>query len=312
MNLKENLKEKLLTPIINALNSENIKKFANKNDVLLFTIAAGLVFGGFAYYFLLSADVVHVNVEEFFEELVKSQDEGADILPSITLGFQTLNAMLAFALTLFSFSLFSSGLSSLFYSKLAKKHGYEKVDGRQALRKTIEWQAYRYFFTFLPIAAFGVIFGILALLGIMLFNPLMMLVGFSAGLVSLLASFVGLNVMFFLSLAVLLTLWNFTGMVFGTEIAVSEPGLDNRTIAQRSGKIVYRSENLLLFLAYSVFVVFLATELARMHDNIPGLSAFVALFLINISAYTGIKYLKTSSYIRSLLNCYNSVKAFTH
>lgn len=312
MDPKINHKINQFNSIINALNSEKVKKFVNNNNVLLFTIASGLIFGGFAYYFLLSADVVHVNVEEFFEELVKSQDEGADVLPSITLGFQTLNAMLAFALTLFSFSLFSSGLSSLFYSKLAKKHGYEKVDGRQALRKTIEWQVYRYFFTFLPLVAFGAIFGILALLGVMLFNPLMTLVGYSVGLVSLLTSFVGLNIMFFLSLAVLLTLWNFTGMVFGTEIAVSEPGLDNRTIAQRSGKIVYRSENLMLFFVYSAFVLFLVAELARMHDNIPGLSAFVALFLVNISVYAGIKYLKTSSYIRSLLNYYNSEKAFTH
>jgi hypothetical protein len=292
--------------------TDKIKEFANKNGVLLFTIAAGLVFGGLSYYFLLSADAVHVSVESFAEELIKNQDDGANMLPNITLGLQVLNVVLAFALTLFSFSLFSSGLSRLFYINLAKKYGYEETDRRQTLRKTIEWQVYRYFMAFLPLIGYAAVAGVLSLLAVLLFSPLMAIVGLSAGVVAILASFVGLNMMLFFALAVLLTLWNFTGMIFGTEIVVSEPELEKKTIARRSERIVYTRENFLLFLVYSAFILVIATEIVRMHDNIPGFWAFLMMFSTNTMAYVGIKYLKTSAYIRSLLRYYEQVKGFAN
>lgn len=275
--------------------------------IVFFILFFGLIFGLLAYYTLISVLEIQQDVLEFLKALIYNEEESFGAAAKFTLFLKTLNIVLYFLLALFSFSLFSSGLSGLFYTFSAKREGYEEVSQAQAFRKIIEWQLYKYFVIFLPLMGFVFATGIFILAGVVFFNYIVTGIGVSAAISFFILSFAGFNLMFFLSLAVLAALRKAINTIFGTEIAVSEPELDNRSIALRSKRIFPAAgSNFLLLFVFAIFALLLALQVKNL--NIIDAQVFTAFILFNSVGYAGLKYLKTNAYIKSLLNYYEMAK----
>ncbi len=276
--------------------------------IIFFILFYGLLFALLSYYTLVSLSEIQQDILNFLKSLIYSEEDRLGMGAKLVLGLKILNVFLFFLLTLFSFSMFSSGLTGFFYVTSAKKHGYEKIDLPLALKKVTEWQLYKYPLIFLPVLKFILAAGVLFIIAVVLFNSIVAGIGVITGLSFLVLSFIGFNLMFFLSLAILVTLWKVINLSFGTEIAISEPGLDNQTISLRSRRIITaaRSNALLLFV-YLVFGFLLLVQLKNL--DILNAQVFSIFFSFNALTYAGVKYLKTNAYIKSLLNYYEKAKS---
>ena len=282
---------------------QTFNNFFYTGRIFLFILLFGLIFALFSYYTLLSLSEVHQGFFDFLKALIYNENEGIGFVPKLVLTAKILNISLFFLLTLLSFALFSSGLSLFFYTWLAQKHGYEKINLLKAFKKSFKWQIYRYSYTFFALAAFVMISGLLIISGVFFFDLIVTAVGVNTGLTSFVLNFTGFNMMFFLSLAVLFTLWNGINLCFGTEIAVSEPDLDNKTISLRSKRIIFtKPETFILFFIYCVFGLFLVMQVGSL--DLFDKTVFSTFFILNAFSYVMIKYLKTSAYINSLLEYY--------
>lgn len=269
--------------------------------IAIFIFVFGVVFAVFTYSTLISFTEIQSELTSFLKSLIYNEEGQIGLSIKLTLALKIINTILFLFSALFSFALFSSGLSGLFYVIAARKHGYEVIDQLHALKKIIEWQIYKYLRTFLPLFGFILVTGVLFLLGVILFNFIVTSSGIITGLTSFILGFIGFNLMFFLALAVLATIWRTANLSFGTEIALSEPDLDNKTIALRSKRIITASgKNILLLFVYIVFVTLLLIQPVSL--NIVDGQAFIAFFILNSINYAGVKYLKTNAYIYSLLN----------
>ncbi len=269
--------------------------------IVIFIFLSGIVSAVFAYSTLVCASEIQQDALSFLKALIYSDKTRIGLSIELTLALKVINTILLLLSALFSFSMFSSGLSGFFYVISARKHGYERIDQLHAFKKIIEWQFYKYTQTFIPLMGFLIFTGIVFLLGVMLFNFIVTSSGIITGLTSFILGFIGFNLMFFLSLAVLAVIWKSVNLSFGTEIAVSEPELDNKTIALRSKRIITACEkNILLFFVYIVFVSLLLIQVTSF--NIFNEQTFIAIFVLNSINYAGLKYLKTNAYIHSLLN----------
>ena len=286
-------------------------EFSQKARISVFLTATGLVFALFFYYTIVSFSGLHGNFFELLRSLIYNQDSSIWLAQQLILSLKTLNVILASLLTLFFFSLFSSGLSFLFYSILAKKHDYNYINPLKSLKKVVEWQLYRYSITFAPLLGFFFISGLLFFLGTAFFNLIVMMVGVNTGIVSFISSFIGFNMMFLFAFSGLITLWCLMSFCFGAEIAVSEPELDNKTIALRSKRLAFAvPENYILFAIYALFGILLVMQLKMV--DVLNFRNFEAFFVFNILSFAGLKYLKTSAYINSLLTHHERASQSSH
>lgn len=293
------------------MKNPKIKTLFEHAGIILFTIFFGLVFAFLSYNTLLSSLEIQQDIVEFLKALIYNEEDKLGFAAKAIISLKILNILLSFILMVFSFSLFSSGLTGLFYRTSAKKHGYEEVGHGRTLKKTVEWQLYRYSSTFLPLLVFILAAGMLFLLGVTFFNWIITGMGISTGLTFFILAFTGFNFMFFLSLAVLASLLKTISLGFGTEIAVSEPELENKIISGRSKRIISQLPgNFLLLFVYTVFVILLLVQAKSL--NLMNASVFSAFFILNSIAYAGIKYLKTNAYINSLLNYHEKIKLSLH
>ncbi len=272
-----------------------------------FILITGLIFGLFFYYTLISLSGLQGSVSEALEILIFKQDSSFGLYPQIVLSLKVVNVFLGSLLSLFFFSLFSSGMSAFFYNLLAKKHGYEKVNLEETLKKIIDWQSYRYFKVLWPLGIYFITLSVFIILGSTFFNFIVSVIGINLSITSFIITFLGLNFMFLFVLALLFSLWNHLNMSFGTEIIVSEPEITNKNAALRSKRLIFTSgRNILLFLTFMIFISIVGKQLLIF--DIQEIKTFFIFFALNCLGYAGIKYLKTSAYIKLLLNYYEKVK----
>ncbi len=288
-----------------SLRNSDFLSFVRITSFILFY---GTLFALLCYYTLASLPEINQDILEFLKALIYKEDSETDIGSRITLGLNIFNILLFFLLAVFSFSMFSSGLSGLFYVISAKKYGYEEINLLQAIKRITEWQLYKYFLVILPLLGFITVAGVLFLLSVLFFNAIVTGIGLFTGISFFIMSFIFFNLMFFLSLSILGVLWKSINLVFGTEIAVSEPQLDNLKISLRSERLIRaaRSNFLLLFI-YVVFGFLLMIQLIYL--DILNIGIFSVFFTFNALGYAGIKYLKANAYIKSLLNYSEKITA---
>lgn len=217
---------------------------------------------------------IHTGVYQWLKSLIYEEDKSF-----WGLFMQVTTGVLFLCLTFMFYLLFSSGLS-LFFS--GKSEGFMRALG---------WQLYKYANVFLPVVIVSTVAAALISVSIFFFNTLMTVSGISIGIVSFISTFAGLNIIFFSIFAIIFSLWLLLKFNYGTEIALNEPELNYKTIALKAKKF---SVNLPLISVYLVFIAFFIMQLTKVNES----TIFPLLFL-NIISYAGIKYLKTSAYVKS-------------
>ena len=254
---------------------------------------------------------MEVSFLDILRGLIYNQEGNIAFTQKAILSLKTINTVLASILTLFLFSIFSSGLSFLFYNIQARKYCYNYIKPANALKKVFEWQVYRYSVSIAPLLGFFLVAGLFFFLGTTFFNFIVALVGINSGVISFISAFISFNMMFLLAFSVLISLWNLINFCFGTEIAISEPELDNKTIALRSKRIAFAvQENLILFSIFALFGILLVMQLSMV--DVINFRNFEGVFVFNIVSFAGLKYLKTSAYINSLLTYHEKASQGGH
>ncbi|HSA06713.1 MAG TPA: hypothetical protein P5556_06005 [Candidatus Gastranaerophilales bacterium] len=289
------------------MKTQGLNSFFCAIQTICFILFFGFILFFFSYHTLLSLSEAQQGLWGLLKAIIYNENGHIETNSQWHLSFKIINIILGFLAVLFSFSMFSSGLSALFYRILAKKYGYIEFNPVFSFKKAAKWQLYKYFSIFQPIMIFCLSFALILLSGIMFFNILVSVAGIIPSFVTLILNFINLNLMFFFAFAVLVMAWNFITLTFGAEIAVSEPSLYNERISLRAKRIVFSSPlNILMFLAYIMFVALLITQINSF--NLADLNTFMIFFGLNIINYAGIKYLKTYLYINSLLKYYEKMK----
>lgn len=290
------------------MNLQKVDKPLYAAKIAVFTILTGALLGLSIYYLLGSLSGIQQNIFEWLKSLIYEQKSGFELLPGASLGSQVLNIMSATFLTFFSYMFFSFCLSFVFYNFQAKKYNYKHLNFSASLKKAIQWQFYRYNSTFMPLLIFIITGGVLSVLLVTFFNQIMFFVGFNISAVSFVSTFIALNMLLLFSIIVLYSLWNMATLSFGTEISLSEPGLDNKKILLRSKRLIQTKPGNIMFLFINLIFISCLTFQFKNLDISGNIYLFTAFFLFNMISYAGIKYLKTSAYINSLIDYYKKVE----
>lgn len=271
--------------------------------IIIFIVFYGALFALLSYHTLSSMTEFKYDIIDFLKTLIYNEQNKIEFISKITILLKLLNIFLLFLLVLFSFSMFSSGLTGFFYPVLAEKYGYEKNSLKKTIKKITEWQIYKNLNILFPFLGFIFIFSFLIFIGTIFFNTFISVLGANTGLIFFTLSFTGFNLMFFLSLVIIFTIRKIINSGFGAEIAVSEPEIQNNAIFLRSKKFIYSEKsNFFLISVYGLFLILILIQVKNL--NLLDLKVFSTFFAFNCISYTGLKYIKTRAYIKSLLNYY--------
>lgn len=195
-----------------------------------------------------------------------------------------INLICLVILTLCSFMLYlsySASLCSLFLSKT------------QGLKKALQWQIYKHFKVFMPLCSVLLITTAVIFFSIWAFNYILTISGVSLFLVVATSTFIGLNILIALIISNIHGLLQMIKMGFGTEITLDQPELELKTVENRSKSYPV---NFSIIFIWTVFLALLALQLYYTNP-----SALLYVLFLNILSYTGIKYLKTSTYAKTVV-----------
>lgn len=214
------------------------------------------------------------GVLAWLKALIYDQDSST-IKVAVQILKTTMFAMLAFLF----FILFSTQLSILF------------LDSPDKLKRAFQWQLYKYGQVFLPLGVFLMVFIMVCTLAVLFFNPLMKISGVDAGIITFIAAFIGMNLFLLLGVSIFLSLKRLIKLSFGTEIAIKYPEFGNKTVLTRAQLCPVRVSIVLVCL---VFTMLLAIQSINIQEH-----SIIAFLALNAASFTGVKYLKTSVFLKS-------------
>jgi len=193
--------------------------------------------------------------------------------------FQMLSIGLLSALSFLLYTLFSCGLSLVFLAR------------PDEFKRAVQWQLYKYFHSFLP---FGIVYKLTVLLlaiSIIYFNVILAFLGINIGVFVFFSTFIALNLLFLLISGIFFGLWQLITLSYGTELAIVEPELRNKEIIS---KLKTLPVNHFMVFLYLVFIVLLIFQLSKFNEV-----SVLATLLLVLPGCVGIKYLKTSAFVKS-------------
>ncbi|OGI00273.1 MAG: hypothetical protein A2Y25_01430 [Candidatus Melainabacteria bacterium GWF2_37_15] len=226
------------------------------------------------YFTVYSLSGMQAGIVDWLKSVIYDQQKDYS-----RLFFQMLSIGLLSTLTFLLYILFSSGLSAVLLARPDK------------FIRAIRWQLYKYFHSFLP---FGIAYKatvLLLALSIIYFNVILSFSGINIGVVVFISTFIGLNILFLLIFGIFFGFWRLAKLSYGTEIAIIEPELANKEVKIKAKAA---SVDYLMVFLYLVFIVLFIVKLFRV-DEI----SLIALLLLILPSYIGIKYLKTSAFVKS-------------
>jgi hypothetical protein len=113
--------------------------------------------------------------------------------------------------------------------------------------------------------------------------------------------------LFLFIFSLLVSLWQLVSTIFGTEIAISEPRLKNKTIEKRSKKLIFsKPYNIFLCISYFAFIcnIIFQTKYALTTDLLtnPANQQFLnSIIIFNLFCFSAFEYLKSYGYLNSLI-----------
>lgn len=183
--------------------------------------------------------------------------------------------------------------------------------------RTISWNIYRSILILKPLIIAIIVSLALFLLSTLFFNFLLSIAGISLGITVFVSAFIGISLLFGYIASFVLAIWHFIISAFGMEIAISEPGLSNGVVKARSEKLIFvKRQNIALFVmglfyTFLVFAQFISVIVNRNILSSENMYSILLIILFNIAFYVGLRHMKASFYVDSLLYQFNKIKTVT-
>jgi len=240
--------------------------------ILIILLGIGFVLS--FYYTVNSFAGFNAAVFDWLKSLIYEQEKD-----SSSIFLQVASIFILGVSTFVLYVLFSSGLSILF---LRKTGGFKRA---------LWWKFYKYKKAFLPLWIVKTVAIAFVGLCVFFFNAIVTFSSISIIITAFLGSFVMLNILTILLLSGVFSLSQMVKLNYGTEIALTSPEIDNKSV-----ELLAKNEkiNIPLLSIYLFFGLVLFLQMVKTDNTV-----FLPLLLLNVISYAGIKYLKTVSYIKS-------------
>ena len=258
-------------------------------------------------YFLITLSGLHEPVFKWVKMLLSEEKIKNGLMFQITVALKILSLLIAGGFIFLIYSALSTAAGCLFYKFCSRN--YKKIGHplKFSFFKGIKWSFYRTFLVLAPPASVITAGSLLMFSSTVLFNLFLKIAGVSITLTAFLISFVSFGIMFLFMLSLLVSLWQLVSTLFGSEISISEPRLENKTIETRSKKLIFADKyNVFLCISYLVLISTAVFQLkyALVSDLLtnPGRQHFLnSMITYNLLGFAVFEYLKASGYINSLI-----------
>ena len=186
-------------------------------------------------YFLITLAGIHEPVFKWAKIILSDEKIKNGLLFQLVIAGKIFSLLMAGGFIFMMYSALSAAASCFFYKFCSRN--YKKVGHplKFSFIKGIKWSFYRTFLVLAPPISVITAGSILMFSSTVLFNLLLKIAGVSITLTAFLMSFVTFSLMFLFILSLLVSLWQLISTLFGTEISISEPRLENKTIEGSAG-----------------------------------------------------------------------------
>lgn len=258
-------------------------------------------------YFVITLPSLYEPVFNLFKLIMSEENITNDFLPKIIIILKVFSLIISVGLIVIIYSTLSTVFSCIFYSFCSRNHKKISHPLKFSLIKGIKWNFYRIFLVLTPPLSIKAVGSFLLFSSIIFFNILLKIAGISISLTAFLASFIIFSLLFLFILSLLVSGWQLFSTLFGTEIAVSEPRLENKIIEKRSKKLILSKKvNIFLCISYFMLILMIIFQLKYVLTSDlltnPSNHDFLNLvIIINLLCIFIFEYLKTSGYINLLV-----------
>ncbi len=258
-------------------------------------------------YFIVTLSGLHDPVFKLVKSILSEENTKKDLIPQIIVIFKLISLIISGGLILVIYSTLSTVFSCIFYKFCSRKHKTINHPLEFSIIKGIKWNFYRLFLVLMPPFLVKAIATVLLAASILLFNFLLKIVAISVSLTAFIMSFISFGLMFLFMLSLIVSFWQIFSTLFGTEIAVSEPRLKNKTIEKRSKKLILANHyNILLCISYFMInlIIIFQIKYALTTDfliNSLNQKVFNQVIIFNLLCILVFEYFKTSGYVNSLI-----------
>ncbi len=285
-------------------------KANNVFDTFSLLFLAVIIFTGLVVlikYTLLTISGLYEPVFAWIKLILNEEKITNNLIFQSIIILKILSVLIASGFIFIIYSALSTVFSCIFY-KLCSRN-YKKVNHplKFSLIKGMKWNFYRTFLITAPPLSVIIIGSLLLISSIVFFNFFIKIAGLSVSFSTFFISFISFSLFFLFIFSLLFSLWQLVSTIFGIEIAVSEPKLQNKIIETRSKKLIFSQKtNILLGISYLVFIYniiiqikyVLISDLLASHS---GNNLLNIIILFNLGCFMILEYLKASSYVNSLM-----------
>jgi hypothetical protein len=283
------------------------------SNFVLLTLLASILTGLMLYILLNISDTVQpISVwirSIFFEEDLLIKHKDLNPVKSIF-----LVSLIFFIYILYSFisAIFTQGLHIIKTGNILNiEH-----DFKETVIRALKWNFRRILLVLSPLLTVSAVGLGLLFIVMILFDFFIILAGISIGFVTFIFTFGILTFIFTFLAALAAFFWNIITSAFGIDIAVGEPELSNNGVRNRSRKLAFvKPQNIGFYLFYLVFIFALIAQsitVILFKDLVlESGSSLLAVILLDLVAFLGLKYLKNTLYMDSLMYQYEKIYAIT-
>lgn len=265
---------------------------------------------------LLSISSIGSDIINWLEGLMSSFSpeilETQIPLPSIPI-YKLLFSFTGIIVSLGLFVTLQARYIDIWFRSVDKKGYYSHINRNKSFLSLVVWVLYRFVYIMAPVLIMSALSLLLLLGSIKFFNIIAIMMGKSLELVITLGIFFTFTVMFFWFFATIITLWNALTSIYGSIIAVTEPGLSNSLIKKRSRRFAFLVPGAwIAYTTYMVMIVVFFLEMLFLLIN-PGFISIKNIIVLGIVEIANILIFLflgrsiTSSYYRSLLIQYAKI-----
>jgi len=241
-------------------------------------------------YFIITLSGLYEPVFNLIKLILSEENTKNSLIHQVKIIFKILSLIISGGLIFVIYSVLSTVFCCIFYNLCSRKSKTINYPLKFSVVKVIKSTGY---FLFLSL--------------ILLFNFFLKIAGISISFTAFTVSFISFSIIFVFILSLLVSCWQLFSTLFGTEIAISEPKLKNKTIEKRSKKLILsKNYNLLLCISYFMLILIIIFQIkyALTTDfltNAASQKFFNLIIIGNLFCILIFEYLKTSGYINSLI-----------
>lgn len=251
-------------------------------------------------------------IDSFMSNINPELLETKIFLPSIPLSIIVFS-LIGFVICLCLFVIVQTKYINNWYIKADRKGLYKPPMLAHSVFSLISWNIYRFFYILMPVIVMSIVSFTLMFLSIKYFNLIAGIMGHNLEIVLILSIFTALTTAFFWVVAVAFTAWNTLSSVYGSVIAVTEPGISNTVVRRRSRRFAFLTASswvgyiVYLILMAVVFLEFLYVLINPSFISIGNSFKILVIELLNIGIFVVLGRSLTFSYHKSLLIQYAKI-----